>query len=120
MKNGWSPQELARLFGRDQSRYASLSRRQMLGGTAALAGAMFAAPLMPRKSFAAVGGELNILAWEGFDQANSLAEWRKTYNVHLNSSVITTQDDVQTKLLGGAPVSLDIAEFNTSSRCEGT
>jgi spermidine/putrescine transport system substrate-binding protein len=114
MKNDWSPQELARLFGRDQSRYASLSRRQMLGGTAALAGAMFAAPLMPRQSFAAVGGELNIMAWEGFDQATELAEWRKANNVHLNSSVITTQDDVQTKLLGSTPVPLDISEYAAS------
>lgn len=61
---------------------------------------------------AEVGGDLQVMAWEGYDMAVELDKWRKENNVTLQSVSIASQDDVHTKFLAGNPPPIDLAEYN--------
>jgi len=63
-------------------------------------------------AFAKVGGELQVMAWEGYDLTSQLQAWRKENGVKLQSASIAAQDDVHTKFLAPNPPSIDLAEYN--------
>lgn len=90
-----------------------LSRRGFLGSSLGLgAGAVLGSWPGPTPARAAVGGDLKIMAWEGFTLENELKAWREKSNVHVDAAIISTQDDVHSKLIGGSPVRLDLAEYS--------
>ncbi|MBY3381826.1 ABC transporter substrate-binding protein [Rhizobium laguerreae] len=91
---------------------ATADRRAFLKGAAALVGGAALAPYFPGSAHAAVGGELKIMAWEGFTLDAELKDWRKKNGVQPSVSIMATQDDVQGKLVGGTPIPLDVAEYN--------
>ncbi|UQY33015.1 extracellular solute-binding protein [Pseudomonas fulva] len=59
-----------------------------------------------------VGGELQVMAWEGYDLTVQAEAWRKAHNVTLESASIASQDDVHTKFLTPNPPAIDLAEYN--------
>lgn len=61
---------------------------------------------------AKVGGEIQAMAWEGYDLTTQLQEWRKENGVKLQSASIAAQDDVHTKFLAPNPPPIDLAEYN--------
>ncbi|WP_243054935.1 PotD/PotF family extracellular solute-binding protein [Pseudomonas sp. BP01] len=61
---------------------------------------------------AKVGGELQVMAWEGYDLTSQLQQWRKENGVKLQSASIAAQDDVHTKFLAPNPPPIDLAEYN--------
>ena len=63
-------------------------------------------------AFAKVGGELQVMAWEGYDLTSQLQAWRKENGVKLQSASIAAQDDVHTKFLAPNPPPIDLAEYN--------
>ncbi|WP_320200743.1 ABC transporter substrate-binding protein (plasmid) [Agrobacterium sp. rho-13.3] len=87
-----------------------ISRRNLLGGVAAAAAGVVSLRLFSYPAYAA--GELNILAWEGYDLNTELADWRKANGVTAQSSSMTSQDDVHTPFLAGNPPGIDLAEYN--------
>ncbi|QCJ01105.1 ABC transporter substrate-binding protein [Agrobacterium larrymoorei] len=99
----------------EMMRQHMLNRRSFLGGSAALAGGAMLAPIFPSTdAYAAVGGSIRLLAWEGFTLDKELADWRNKNKVTVNVSIISAQEDVQAKLLGGSPVALDVTEVSAS------
>jgi spermidine/putrescine transport system substrate-binding protein len=101
----WSHQEiLAAAYG--------LNRRDLLK-TAAGAAAGMALPFVPMKSARAeIGGELQIMAWEGFQLDNEGKAWREKHGVTVDVQAIGNQDDVQAKFVAGNPPPIDLAEYN--------
>jgi len=89
-----------------------IARRSLIKGLSALAAGAFFAPLLSNRSFAAVGGNLRIMAWEGFTLEQELRQWRERNQVQVNAAIISTQDDVHARFVGGNPLPLDIAEYN--------
>jgi spermidine/putrescine transport system substrate-binding protein len=89
-----------------------MSRRGFLKGASLSAAGVAAARLSLGSPKAAVGGELHIMAWEGYDLTKELEAWRKANNVQVQAASITTQDDVHTPFLAGNPPVIDLAEFN--------
>jgi spermidine/putrescine transport system substrate-binding protein len=91
---------------------SALSRRGVLRlGSGAIAGA-FIAPLGMAGRAAAAAGELQIMAWEGYEPTEEVAAWRAANGISIESTPITNQDDVQNKFVGGNPPPIDLAEFN--------
>lgn len=91
---------------------ASLDRRRVLRLGAGVAAGAFLAPLgLPRRAFASAG-ELQVMAWEGYELTDQLAAWREANGIEVQSTPITNQDDVQNKFIGGNPPPIDLAEFN--------
>lgn len=89
------------------------SRRSVLRTAAAGAAAGFAAPFMPmRGARAEIGGELQIMAWEGFQLDAEGKEWREKHGVTVDVAAIGNQDDVQAKYVAGNPPPIDLAEYN--------
>lgn len=84
-------------------------RRLMQMGLSVTGGAVLASLASP--SEAAVGGKLRVMAWEGFDLQKEMSSWRKAHGVVQTTSVISVQEDVQAKFIGGDPVPLDVAEY---------
>lgn len=60
----------------------------------------------------AVGGKLQVMAWEGYDMTNELKEWRERTGVTVETASIASQDDVQAKFVAGNPPPIDLAEYN--------
>lgn len=88
------------------------SRRGLLCGAAAgLAGA-FLAPFFPRNALAEEGGELKLLAWEGYAFEKELGDFFDKEGIKLQMSSISTQDDVQAKLVGNTPTVIDVTSYN--------
>ncbi|KQU86423.1 hypothetical protein ASD00_31550 [Ensifer sp. Root31] len=91
--------------------FAEISRRNLLKGAAWATAGIVSARLFSTTAHAA-GGELNIMAWEGYDLNVELADWRKATGVTVQSSSMTSQDDVHTPFLAGNPPGIDVAEYN--------
>ncbi|QOH73392.1 extracellular solute-binding protein [Pseudomonas putida] len=81
----------------------------MLGAAAVAAGATLGR-WVPNAQ-AAVGGQLDIMTWEGFSIQSEAEQWIKQSNLQLNASVMSSQDDVTAKLMGGG-VRLDLSEYS--------
>lgn len=88
-----------------------ISRRTLLKGAALATVGLTSMRLFSTPAHAA-GGELNIIAWEGYDLNAELADWRKATGVTVQSSSMTSQDDVHTPFLAGNPPGIDLAEYN--------
>ncbi len=105
-----------RPFGRaNLLRNDVLSRRDFLGTSLALGAGVAAGATLgawPGPASAAVGGDLKIMAWEGFTLDNELKAWREANKVQVDAAIISTQDDVHAKLIGSNPVRLDLAEYS--------
>lgn len=102
MRKIWSPQQIMA---------ASMDRRSLLKGAGAVAGAAAFGPFIPNMARAA-GGDLQIMAWEGWEMTEELAEWRAKNGVNVEVSAIGNQDDVTTKFSVPNPPPFDAAEYN--------
>lgn len=92
-----------------------LNRRGFLGGSAVLAGGAMLAPMFPvSQARAAASGTLKLMAWEGFTLEQELKEWREKNNITVNVTTITSNEDIQAKLVGSSPVALDVCEVTAS------
>jgi spermidine/putrescine-binding protein len=90
-----------------------LNRRDVLNAGLALGAGAFLGPLMPGgRAQAAPSGNLKIMAWEGFTLDTELKAWREKNKVKVDAGIISTQDDVHSKLIGSNPVRLDLAEYS--------
>ncbi|TPM93505.1 MULTISPECIES: PotD/PotF family extracellular solute-binding protein [unclassified Mesorhizobium] len=89
-----------------------LTRRTALLGLAGAGLGVSTGRLFVTPARAAVGGSLQIMAWEGYDMTNELREWRSTNGVTAETSSIASQDDVQAKFIAGNPPPIDLAEYN--------
>jgi spermidine/putrescine-binding protein len=102
MKRIWSTNEIMNV---------AMGRRAFLQGATALTGAALAGPFMPRPA-AAASGDLQIMAWEGFDLNQELADWLKQNGVTVEFSAMGSQDDVTNKFSVPNPPPFDAAEYN--------
>lgn len=91
---------------------SAISRRAVLTGMAGLGGGAFLLRLSTLPAQAAAGGELQVMAWEGYDLTNELSDWRKANGVTVEATSIANQDDVQAKFVAGNPPPIDLAEYN--------
>lgn len=103
MRNIWSTDEILQM--------AQVSRRTFLGGASALAGGALMGPFIPRAARAA-GGDIQIIAWEGFQLDQELADWREKNGVTVDFSAMGNQDDVTAKFNTPNPPPFDAAEYN--------
>lgn len=87
-----------------------MDRRKFLMGSAAAGGAYLGAWMPPAR--AAVGGDLEIMAWEGYTLEPETAEWRKANNINLRAAIMSNQDDVTAKIAGTNAVRLDLSEYS--------
>ena len=87
-----------------------MDRRKFLMGSAAAGGAYLGAWLPQAR--AAVGGDLEIMAWEGYTLEPETAEWRKANNIKLRAAIMSNQDDVTAKIAGSNAVRLDLSEYS--------
>lgn len=94
----------------DSLLHPTLSRRMFMLGTAAVAAGATLGRWVPSAS-AAVGGQLDIMTWEGYSLQTEAASWIKEQNIRLSASVMGSQDDVTAKLMGGG-VRLDLSEYS--------
>lgn len=93
-----------------RSLQGAVARASVIGALSLVVGSTLAG--FTTSAHAEVGGDLQIIAWEGYDMTKELADWRKKNNVTLQSSSMTSQDDVHTKFLAGNPPPIDLAEYN--------
>jgi spermidine/putrescine-binding protein len=89
----------------------AMSRRTALKFAAGAAAGAFLAPLSMTRARASAG-KLQVMAWEGYELTDQLADWRAATGIDVQSTPITNQDDVQNKFIGGNPPPIDLAEFN--------
>ncbi|MEZ5924204.1 MAG: extracellular solute-binding protein [Hyphomicrobiaceae bacterium] len=108
----WTHEEIKAAADGNFELLSTLNRRHLLQGGAAIAGALALGPFIPGTARADIGGEVSLFTWEGFDMEPELKEWREKNGVTAKNSTMTTQDDVQGKLVGGSPVALDLTEYN--------
>lgn len=105
MKKIWSTDEILNAM--------TMSCRSFLAGsTAAAAAGVFSAPFLPNTARAAVGGDIQIMAWEGWELVDELKEWREKNGVNIEVSAMGNQDDVTTKFNTPSPPPFDAAEYN--------
>lgn len=90
----------------------SVTRRALLTATAAVGIEVAFARVFATPAQAASGGDLQIMAWEGYDLTNELKDWRAQNGVTVETTSIASQDDVHTKFIAGNPPPLDLAEYN--------
>lgn len=89
-----------------------LSRRALLAATGAAGLQVAFGRMLTTPAQAADPKELQIMAWEGYDMTNELADWRQENGVSVQTISIATQDDVQAKFIAGNPPPIDLAEYN--------
>lgn len=89
-----------------------LTRRTALLGLAGAGLSVSTGRLFVTPARAAVGGSLQIMAWEGYDMTNELKDWRAKNGVTVETSSIASQDDVHAKFIAGNPPPIDLAEYN--------
>jgi spermidine/putrescine transport system substrate-binding protein len=88
-----------------------LSRRQFVGGTAALAGLAAASPLSP--AFAARTDRMNILCWEGYNSDQVLGPFREAHPAATVRAESGTSDpDMINKLRAGETSVWDLINVN--------
>lgn len=87
-----------------------IDRRKFLAGAAATGGAYLGAWIP--SAHAAVGGDLEIMAWEGYTLEPETADWRAKNGVNLRAAIMSTQDDVTAKIAGSNAVRLDLSEYS--------
>lgn len=88
-----------------------LARRSFMLGTAAIAAGATLGAWVPQAR-AAVGGNLEVMAWEGYTLETETAEWRKANNITMRAAIMSNQDDVTAKIVGSNAVRLDLAEYS--------
>jgi spermidine/putrescine-binding protein len=88
----------------------ALKRRTFLLGAAVSAAGLYLGSFVP-SAFAAAGGHLEILGWEGETGDAELAEWRKKRGITVRSSYASNQDDITARLAGSDPVQLDLTMY---------
>lgn len=88
------------------------TRRALLRGFAGVAAAGFFGRFFSAEAFAAVGGDLQVMAWEGYDMMIQGEAWRAANGVNQTSTSIAVQDDVHTPFIAGNPPPIDLAEYN--------
>ncbi|GAA5543597.1 spermidine/putrescine-binding periplasmic protein [Brucella sp. NBRC 113783] len=89
-----------------------VSRRALLTATAAVGVQVAFARVFATPALAASGGDLQIMAWEGYDLTKELKDWRDKNGVTVETTSIASQDDVHTKFIAGNPPPIDLAEYN--------
>lgn len=89
----------------------SMDRRNFLLGSAAIAAGATLGAWVP-SAHAAVGGNLEVMAWEGYTLEAETAEWRKANNLTMRAAIMSNQDDVTAKIVGNNAVRLDLAEYS--------
>lgn len=89
-----------------------LSRRALLAATGVAGLQLAFGRMLATPAQAAGSKELQIMAWEGYDLTNELADWRQKNGVSVQTISIATQDDVQAKFIAGNPPPIDLAEYN--------
>jgi spermidine/putrescine transport system substrate-binding protein len=104
MKTIWSPEQIMQA--------AAMSRRSFLGGAAAVTGGLVAGPFLPNAAQAAASGDIQIMAWEGWELVDELKDWREKNNVSIEVSAMGNQDDVTNKFNMPNPPAFDAAEYN--------
>ncbi|RUM20494.1 extracellular solute-binding protein [Rhizobium vallis] len=95
----------------DILRDISLDRRHFMFGTAAIAAGATLGAWTPQ-AHAAVGGNLEVMAWEGYTLEGETADWRKQNNLTMRAAIMSNQDDVTAKVVGNNAVRLDLAEYS--------
>jgi spermidine/putrescine-binding protein len=104
---------MKRIWSTDEIVATALGRRGFLKGAASITGGALLAPLLHgRPAQAAVGGEIQLMAWTGFDLTDELADWRKEHGVTVQVNALGSQDDVTAKFNVPNPVPFDLAVFN--------
>jgi spermidine/putrescine-binding protein len=88
------------------------SRRLVLKGAGGVVAAGFLGRMYTLPASAAVSGELQVMAWEGYDMTVQGAEWRAENGVNVTTTSIAVQDDVHTPFIAGNPPPIDLAEYN--------
>lgn len=88
-----------------------LGRRSFLLGTAAITAGATLGAWVPNAR-AAIGGNLEVMAWEGYTLEPETADWRKANNVTMRAAIMSNQDDVTAKIVGNNAVRLDLAEYS--------
>lgn len=91
-----------------------MDRRTVLKAMAGVAGGAVLGPYFQSSAQAAIGGTINVLAWEGFTLEPELKAWREKNGITQNTSIISLQDDVQNKLIGSNPLPIDVSEYNNA------
>lgn len=104
MKKIWSTDEIMNAM--------SMDRRAFLKGTTAVAAGAMTAPFFPGMANAAVGGDIQVMAWEGFDASEELKDWRAKNGVNIQVTAMGNQDDVTSKFNNSNPPPFDAAEYN--------
>ncbi|MCK0197818.1 PotD/PotF family extracellular solute-binding protein [Ancylobacter sp. 6x-1] len=89
-----------------------LSRRSLLKGMAAGAGAMAAGPLFSGSAFAAREKELNILCWEGYNSAQVLDPFRAKTGATVKAESLTNDPTMINRLRAGEINTWDLINVN--------
>jgi spermidine/putrescine-binding protein len=92
---------------------ASISRRQMMHGSAVVA---LAAGLWPSFRLPAMAADkvIQLMSWEGYDFPGPMAEWKKANGIEVQSTYMGSHDDIQAKILGGGGAGLDLITYGSS------
>jgi spermidine/putrescine transport system substrate-binding protein len=88
----------------------------MLGGLAAACGS---ASTSSSSSPTAIGGDLRLVGWDGYEglsksYKSGVADWLKQNNLNLKQTPITSNDEVLTKLRAGGVGRTDLVSVNTA------
>jgi spermidine/putrescine transport system substrate-binding protein len=59
-----------------------------------------------------IGGQLNYLGWEGYDDPQAFKPFNDQYKVVLNTTYIGSNDELITKLKAGGPGTYDVGDIN--------
>ncbi|WP_343315358.1 extracellular solute-binding protein [Brucella sp. BE17] len=90
----------------------TLNRRSFLTGSTVLAAGALSGPFLPGVAQAAASGELQIMAWEGWEPIPELKGWIDETGVKITVTAIGNQDDVTAKFNTASPPPFDAAEYN--------
>ncbi|TIW33239.1 MAG: twin-arginine translocation signal domain-containing protein, partial [Mesorhizobium sp.] len=102
---------MRRIWSTDEIMQMAMGRRTFLRGAGAVAGAVALGPFIPHLAHAA-SGDLQIMAWEGWELTEELADWRAKNGINVEVSAMGNQDDVTTKFSVPNPPPFDAAEYN--------
>lgn len=103
MRKIWSTDEIAT--------FAAMSRRNFMTGASGLAVTAMIGPFIPNLARAA-SGDMQIIAWEGWELTDELTDWREKNGITVEVSAMGNQDDVTTKFNTPNPPPFDAAEYN--------